>query len=41
MRTRIIHHLNEKLDRITYSEKVTTLFGLVIKRRIINRLRAL
>ncbi len=41
MKTKIIHHLNEKLDRIAYSERVTTLFGFVIKRSIINRLKAI
>ena len=39
--TKIIHHLNEALDRIVYSEKVTLLFGFVIKRSIINRLKSI
>ncbi len=39
--TKIIHHLNEAFDRIAYSEKVTMLFGFVIKRSIINRLKSI
>ncbi|WP_262486604.1 hypothetical protein [Flavobacterium sasangense] len=41
MKTKIIHHLNEAMDRIAYSEKVTTLFGFVIRRSVINRLKSI
>lgn len=41
MEIKIIHHLNEKMDRICYSERVFKLFGFTITRKIINRFRSI
>jgi hypothetical protein len=39
MRTQIIHHVNEDLNRICFTEKRFYILGFLVSRKIINRLQ--